>query len=81
LPFGFCWRATDFFVGVGFIVTSDHEGALRSALQANIDRYRGLLRTNLTELEQDFIKRRLAEEQARLQQFGEEITSPQVVSG
>lgn len=32
----------------------------------NIDRYRALLRTNLSDLERDFIKRRRAEEKAAL---------------
>lgn len=32
----------------------------------NIDRYRTLLRTNLSDLERDFIERRMADEQADL---------------
>jgi len=32
----------------------------------NIDRYRTLLRTNLSDLEHDFIERRMADEQADL---------------
>ena len=32
----------------------------------NIDRYRHLLQTKLTELERDFIEKRLAEEQSNL---------------
>jgi len=34
------------------------------ARRQNIDRYNRLLRTNLTALERDFIKRRIAEEQS-----------------
>jgi hypothetical protein len=34
--------------------------------RSNIDRYRALLRTNLSDLERDFIARRMAEEQAAL---------------
>ncbi len=37
-----------------------------TAHQRNIDRYRALLRSELTALEQDFIKRRIAEEEAEL---------------
>ena len=36
--------------------------ALTHAYQNNIDRYRRLLRTPLTDLERQFIERRLAEE-------------------
>ncbi|MDX3969116.1 MAG: hypothetical protein QHD01_21305 [Bradyrhizobium sp.] len=32
----------------------------------NIDRYRALLRTNLSDLERDFIERRMADERAAL---------------
>jgi hypothetical protein len=35
----------------------------------NIDRYRRLLRTRLTELESQFIKCRMAEEQAKLERL------------
>ena len=35
----------------------------------NIDRYRRLLRTRLTELESQFIKCRIAEEQAKLERL------------
>ena len=36
------------------------------AHRRNIDRYRALLRTELTKLERDFIVRRIAEEEAEL---------------
>ena len=35
----------------------------------NIDRYRHLLQTKLTELERDFIEKRLAEEQSNLERL------------
>ena len=37
-----------------------------SAHRQNIDRYRALLRTQLTALERDFIRRRIAEEETEL---------------
>lgn len=40
--------------------------ALTHAYQNNIDRYRRLLRTRLTDLEREFIQRRLAEELSAL---------------
>jgi hypothetical protein len=36
----------------------------------NIQRYRHLLQTRLTELEREFIERRLAEEQSKLENLG-----------
>lgn len=45
-----------------------------SAHRQNIDRYRALLRTQLTALERDFIRRRIAEEEAELRRLsGERI--------
>ena len=45
-----------------------------SAHRQNIDRYRTLLRTQLTALERDFIRRRIAEEEAELRRLsGERI--------
>ena len=41
--------------------------ALTRAYQNNIDRYRRLLRTRLTDLERQFIERRLAEELVALE--------------
>ena len=43
--------------------------ALTHAYQSNIDRYRRLLRTRLTDLERDFIERRMAEEFAALKEM------------
>ncbi len=37
-----------------------------TAHQRNIDRYRALLRSELTAVERDFIQRRIAEEEAEL---------------
>jgi hypothetical protein len=48
---------------------SDLNKALRSAHQANIDRYRWLLQTHLTEQERQFVERRIAEEQQALRQI------------
>ena len=44
----------------------DESLARLRAHRLNIDRYRRLLRTNLTGLERDFIERRLREEQSEL---------------
>ena len=44
----------------------DESMARLRAHRLNIDRYRRLLRTNLTGLERDFIERRLREEQSEL---------------
>jgi hypothetical protein len=41
----------------------------RWAHQANIERYRKILKTHLTETERQFIERRLAEEQQALRQI------------
>ena len=43
-----------------------------SAHRQNIDRYRALLRTQLTALERDFIHRRIAEEEAELRRLSGE---------
>jgi hypothetical protein len=50
-------------------MTSDLKRALRSAHRANIDRYRRILKTGLTDTERQFVERRLAEEHAALQQI------------
>jgi hypothetical protein len=50
-------------------MASDLEAKLLWAHQANIERYRKILRTYLPAEERDFVKRRLAEEQAALQQI------------
>lgn len=39
-------------------------------LRNNIERYRRLLQTRLTELEREFIEKRLAEEQSNLESVG-----------
>ena len=39
------------------------------AHRQNIDRYKALLRTELTPLERDFIRRRIAEEEAELRRL------------
>lgn len=43
---------------------SDLDAVLITAHRGNINRYRRLLRTQLTELEREFIERRLAAEQS-----------------
>jgi hypothetical protein len=45
---------------------TDEEFALLRTHRNNIHRYRGLLKTKLTELERQFIERRLAEEKIAL---------------
>jgi hypothetical protein len=45
----------------------DEQLARMRAYRSNIDRYRHLLQTKLTELERDFVEKRLAEEQSRLE--------------
>ena len=50
----------------GTVYTSarKREADLLFAQRANVERYRRLLRTNLTETERAFVERRVAEEQA-----------------
>jgi hypothetical protein len=50
----------------------DESLARLSGYRQNIDRYRRLLRTNLTALEQTFIERRIAEEQLALDRLATE---------
>jgi hypothetical protein len=50
-------------------MASDLEAKLLWAHQANIERYRNILRSFLTAEERRFVSRRLAEEQAALQQL------------
>ena len=45
----------------------DEKLALLRTRRSNISRYRRLLKTNLTELEREYIKRRLSEEQLALE--------------
>ena len=47
----------------------DEQFARMRAHRNNISRYRHLLQTRLTELESQFIERRLAEEQSKLESF------------
>ena len=42
----------------------------------NINRYRGLLKTNLTDLERHFIERRLSEEQSEFERLSADILTP-----
>jgi hypothetical protein len=44
----------------------DEASAKLHAHRQNINRYRGLLQTNLTILERDFIERRIAEEETKV---------------
>ena len=45
----------------------DQQLARSRAHSSNIQRYRNLLQTNLTELERQFVERRLIEEQSNLE--------------
>jgi hypothetical protein len=53
-------------------MTSDLEKAMRWAHEANIQRYRKILSTPLTETERQFIQNRITEEQRAIEQFGSE---------
>ena len=48
------------------------------ARRQNINRYRSLLQTSLTEFERDFIKRRIAEEEAAVSALAFEASPPAV---
>ncbi len=48
---------------------SQLDAAASFAHQENIERYKRILRTHLTDIERVFIQRRLAEEQAALEQL------------
>jgi hypothetical protein len=48
---------------------SELHTALLFAHQANIERYTKILKTYLTEVERDFVQRRLTEEQAALDKY------------
>jgi len=50
--------------------TKDKDATQSFAHQKNIERYRKLLRTYLTDIERLFVQRRLAEEQAALRHLG-----------
>ena len=47
-------------------MSSDLKTALCSAHRANIDRYRQILRTHLSDEERQFVERQIAEEEAAL---------------
>jgi hypothetical protein len=49
---------------------ADLESTLRWAHQANLERYRRLLETHLTDNERQFVERRMAEEREALRQVG-----------
>ena len=49
-------------------LTSELEAAMLFACRANIERYKNILETHLTDDERVFVQRRLAEEQAFLEQ-------------
>ena len=53
-------------------MTEQHSDRLR-AHRSNIQRYRNLLQTSLTELERQFVEKRLTEEQTNLESLA---TSP-----
>ena len=55
--------------GLGGLPMVDFVKAREFAHHANIKRYRRLLRTHLTDVERQFLERRLAEEQAALRQM------------
>ena len=54
-------------------MTLDKQDARKSAHKANIERYRRILATYLTDGERRFLERRLAEEQAAIQQLAGNI--------
>lgn len=57
-------------------MVDDFEHAKRTAHRDNIERYRRLLRTSLTDNERQFVKRRLDEEEAALREIA--VNSPAV---
>jgi len=50
-------------------MSTDLKQALQSAHRANIERYRRLLESHLTDHERQFVERRIAEERQALQQI------------
>ena len=50
------------------------------ARRQNINRYRSLLQTSLTEFERDFIERRIAEEEAAVSALAFEASPPDIRS-
>jgi hypothetical protein len=57
------------------MMSKDWATAFQFAHQANIERYRKLLRTHLTDTERAFVERRLNEEQRALHQLLETAAS------
>ena len=55
-------------------MTSNSETTLRFVHQANIERYRRILKTYLTNKERTFVESRLAEEKSGLEKLGREIS-------
>ncbi len=55
------------------MMTSETQNALLFAHRANIERYRKILETSQTAEEQRFLERRLAEEQAALEQLTDRL--------
>jgi hypothetical protein len=56
-------------------MTSHFETPQQFAHRANIERYRKILKTYLTTEERGFVERRLAEEQAALQQLAGSVAT------
>jgi hypothetical protein len=52
-------------------MTSELNKALQCAHRANVDRYRRLLQTHLTDSERQFLERRIAEEQLALRRLAD----------
>jgi hypothetical protein len=58
--------SVDFFYRYGGTVTDEKIARLR-AHDSNISRYRGLLKTNLSDLERRFLEQRLSEERSAVE--------------
>ena len=56
---------------------SDMKAAFLFAHQSNIEKYKKILATDLTDHERRFVQRRLAEEQTALEQLAQ-VTVPQI---
>jgi hypothetical protein len=55
---------------------TDYDLVMRRALEGNIRRYTRLLSTNLTSLEKDYVKRRLAEDRLALRRLRDTADGP-----
>jgi hypothetical protein len=65
----------------GQTMTTEYVFARKRAHRANIERYRKILQTQLTDLERDYVTRRLAEERRALRDLDEqtqECSSPEI---